>query len=352
MNDFIIKLLVSPSFRVFRYSILFMLTFSIGGSQVWFMVDSGMVVTSCQEYFFLCFYVFMFSGGCMLNIYVLTPRLLMENKWIAYFFSVATITLIILVSVIIIQLSFHPPENLVITDINDYYFIIVNIISAFISICLLFVGTATITLFKNWILDQQQSEALESTTMQLELQLLENQINPHFLFNMLNNANIMIKKDPDTAIHIIDKLEDMLRYLMNDSSQEKVYLKDDIAFLNDFLELENTRRDYFNYEISKEGDIDNIQIPPLLFITFVENAIKHNADSRAVSYVKMLFNVTKDELIFICENSIPENPPANQTGGIGLTNIRRRLNLLFNNNYSLELTKTDTTYTVKLRLKL
>jgi len=144
----------------------------------------------------------------------------------------------------------------------------------------------------------------------------------------------------------------MLRYQMNDSSREEVSLKEEILFLNDFLELEKTRRDHFNYTISKEGEPDDILVPPLLFITFVENAVKHNQDSRTASYVHLLFRKTAWELTFICENSIPLKSPCKQVGGLGLANIKRRLDLLYKDDYTLEQTKTETNYTVKLELKL
>lgn len=253
--------------------------------------------------------------------------------------------------IILIQTAIFEREKNLYEDPN-LLVIIINSLSTVLALFLLFAGTTSLILFKNWLQDMQQSEELESATLQLELKLLGNQINPHFLFNMLNNANIMIKKDPDVASHIIGKLEEMLRYQINDNARKKVDLKEEILFLNDFLELEKTRRDYFTYTISEEGDVADIQVPPLLFITFVENAIKHNKDSLNVSYVHICFKIIKNKLIFICKNSLPLKNINKQVGGIGLANIQRRLNLLYKDNYSLEHTKTDISYTVTLELKL
>lgn len=350
INSPVIKLLTLPDLRIFRYLILFTLNFSIAGGFIWFMVENGIFETASQKYIALCFFVCLFYGNSFLNIYILTPRLLMQNKWIKYFISLFIMVSLIMTAIIVMQFSLMAYEK--ISERFDPFMVILNFMSSFLSLFLLFAGTTTLTLFKTWILDMQQAKELESATIQLELQLLENQINPHFLFNMLNNANIMIKKDPDTAIHIIGKLEDMLRYQMNDSAREKVYLKDEILFLDDFLDLEQSRRDHFDYTISIDGEPDNLQIPPLLFIAFVENAVKHNVDSRASSYVKICFSITKEKLIFVCENSIPKKPHKQKAGGIGLANIKRRLNLLYNNNYFLEQTKTDTIYIIKLELKL
>lgn len=160
-------------------------------------------------------------------------------------------------------------------------------------------------MFRRWIISGRKISELENTTMQTELQQLKNQINPHFLFNMLNNANILVKEDPDEASQILGKLNDLLRYQFNDSTRKEVSLNADIQFLTSFLELEKVRRDHFEYLVSKEGDMNHVCVPPLLFIPFVENAVKHNPDSDNLSYVHIYFTLHDHELSFRCENSKP-----------------------------------------------
>ena len=169
---------------------------------------------------------------------------------------------------------------------------------------------------------------------------------------MLNNANILVKEDPDEASRLLTKLDDMLRYQLNDSARQEVFLSADIHFLTGFLELEKMRRDHFEYLISKEGDVNNVKIPPLLFIPFVENAIKHNPDSENLSYIYLYFRVEHDELTFTCENSKPLVPVKKETGGLGLLNVQRRLELLYGKDYSLRIEETETQYKVHLQLKL
>ena len=123
------------------------------------------------------------------------------------------------------------------------------------------------------MLDTQLINELERSKTLTELEQLKNQINPHFLFNMLNNANVLTKKDPEKASQVLMKLSDLLRYQLYDSSRDKVLLTSDIHFLEDFLNLEKVRRDNFDYMISKEGNLSGVFIPPLLFISFVENAV-------------------------------------------------------------------------------
>lgn len=354
-NNIVIRLLVSSRLRIFRHLILIIFVLSVSTSFIWYEHEQLPSMTSFEKYGGLFIFASLFIILSYFNIYVLAPRFLLKNKWGLYFCYLLGLVGLMVIMIILFQIIFgngSVPEPLN-THKYLYLVILINFISGTQVFFLLFAGTSTFVVFKHWIQDMQQSEELKSATLQMELKLLENQINPHFLFNMLNNANIMIKKDADVAIHIIGKLEEMLGYLMNKSVQEKVFLAEEILFLSDYLELEKTRRDYFDYTVSQEGDLNNIQIAPLLFITFVENAVKHNQDSQSVSYVNVSFKVTGNTLVFVCVNSIPQKKPLRRSvGGIGLTNINRRLDLLYNGNYSLEQTKTEVNYTVKLELKL
>ena len=171
---------------------------------------------------------------------------------------------------------------------------------------------------------------------------------------MLNNVYVLIRKGRDEAAEVLFKLEDLLRYQFNDSTQDRIQLSSDIRFMNDFLNLEKIRRDNFNYTISKEGDINSVWLPPLLFIPFVENAVKHNTDGENASFVYISFNVQDNRLFFRCENSKPaeEEEKNNRIGGLGLKNIRRRLELLYPGRHSLEIIEDKQSYIVNLYLDL
>ncbi len=349
-NQFVTDLLASSRYRILRHLILFMLVVSLTIGFVWFMKEDKHLNGVWEVCGCMFLFVVLILGGIYLNIYVLAPGFLLKNRWGIYICLLLGVAVLILLFIVFIQVVF-PGKGIPSSGV-DYFAVTVNILSSIISFFLLLAGSTTLLLFKYWVQDMQQAAELESATLQLELKLLENQINPHFLFNMLNNANIMIKADPDRAVHIIAKLEEMLRYQMDESSRTLVSLNEEIGFLNDFLELENTRRDYFSYDIAGSEELDGIQVPPLLFITFVENAVKHNQDSRTASYVHITFEKIGRMLVFVCENSIPRKPSGKQVGGIGLANIERRLRLLYKDGYSLEQTKTEINYRVKLELKI
>ncbi len=291
-------------------------------------------------------------GIIYINIYVLTPKFLFENKLIKYALSLLGVIfcgiLVIIISQFIVVIP-HPERGAG----PSVGFIVLNLFSIIIELGLLVAGTSTILLFRQLITNEHRINELENATMQSELEQLKNQINPHFLFNMLNNANVLIKKNPNEAVIVLSKLKDLLKYQINDSGGNNVKLKDEIQFLTDFLNLEKIRRNEFEFIVSVQSDISNIKMPPLLFIPFVENAVKHNNDTMVLSYVHLNFEVVNDNLNFVCVNSKPSKPQRkNEHSGLGLANIKRRLELLYGNNHRLEIIETEITYTVKLQVKL
>lgn len=335
MNDFahqqfisenvLFRFLISPDRRIFRHLLLIVFIGAV-------LYNSTSVIAhpvALFVYFIILFYV---------NMYVLVPKLLFKNKNIKYFLSVISI----LVVMAVCGYFFNP--------INEQNELNIPLFSFFT--VLLLAASSSVKLFQKGMMDRQLIYELERSKTYAELEQLKNQINPHFLFNMLNNANVLTKKDPEKASQVLMKLSDLLRYQLYDSARDKVLLTSDIRFLEDFLNLEKIRRDSFEFLISKEGDLSGVQIPPLLFISFVENAVKHNNDATKSSYVNLYFDVRNDELFFRCINSKPMLRSVNNTGGLGLANVKRRLELLFPATHSLHIEDDPERYCVTLTIKL
>lgn len=190
---------------------------------------------------------------------------------------------------------------------------------------------------------------LQQINLKTELEQLKSQINPHFLFNTLNNLLVLTKTDPDKAGQVLLGLSDLLRYQLYDSSQDRIQLSKDIAFINNLLALEKIRKDDFDYQVNTEGKIDGLALPPFLFIPFIENAIKHGASSVGHSWLTVNFKLDGKKLIFTAENSKP--PIKKQLpGGLGLNNIKRRLELLYPNDHQLDIKDDAHTYFVTLTI--
>lgn len=297
-------------------------------------------------YQFICTFL-LFAGVIYLNMYLLVPRLLLKEKLTAYILSVALYVLFTLVSFAFIQTAFSCFH-----DERESYEIGINIFGTLISIALIIFATSVYPLFYSISKYRQRNNEIETTAIDMELQQLKNQINPHFLFNTLNNANIKTEKDPVQASAIIRKLADLLRYQLMETAKSKVRLKSEIGFLSRYLELEQIRRERFSYSLTVANDVPDAEIPPLLFITFVENAVKYSLSPRGESHIAIAFTMGKDKLRFYCENTKPAVPVPRKAGGLGLKNIRRRLDLLYGHDYSLDISETDKMYSANLDLKI
>ena len=341
--------LLAPQYRVARHLFLQFIVFLITVNILWNVPIRPLSLS--QRLLGWAIYFISIDVVFYINLYWLFPRFLLKGRLMTYAFGVLFVSLAIIIAVAVFQI--FTVEVTTTAVHSELIPILINAISGVMALGFTIAGMSAILLLRHWILYNQRVDELQSATLHSELRFLKNQINPHFLFNMLNNANVLIRKNPAEASQVLFKLEDLLRYQMNDNFREHVPLRSDIRFLNDYLNLEKIRRDHFDYSITEEGEIDAIQLPALLFIPFVENAVKHNFDSEHPSYVHLFFKVDNDRLEFRCENSKPAVAIAkSRVGGIGLTNIRRRLELLYPGRYLLEVAETENQYTVTLKLNL
>jgi hypothetical protein len=317
-------------------------------------------------------YFLLLNGIVYFNNCILFPRLLLRSKILLYALFATALILVSVFGIGLLQSAVLPAgEGSGKTGVSE---ILMGITSSALTLGFFIAGISALLFFKYRIEQSRRIDELKSATLQSELKYLKSQINPHFLFNMLNNANIMVHEDAAIASHILLKLNYLLRYQINGSARDSVRLDEDIAFLNDCLELEKIRRDAFDCTISVGGRMQEAEcrkqeaessrkhafclqhsafhVPPLLFIPFVENAVKHSSDSERRSYVHVEFDVREGRLSFTCKNSKPANPVRKADGGLGLKNIMRRLDLLFGDDYSLELQDAETSYTVNLQFKI
>jgi len=226
-------------------------------------------------------------------------------------------------------------------------------VSAAFSIIFMFLGSlAKISLL--WYKNQLMKKEIEKQNISNELAMLKIQVNPHFLFNTMNNIKSLIKSRPPEAVKSIDKLSGIMQYMIYDSSGETVPLKDEISHINNYLELERIRfsePDFISFEI--KGEYENIKIPPLIFMPFIENAFKHGNRLKTAPGIIIRLIIDKSDIHFEIFNHIKDSTEfGNSRSGFGLTNIRRRLDLLFGNKYKLCITNENKIYSVKLILDL
>ncbi len=208
-------------------------------------------------------------------------------------------------------------------------------------------GTTGYKIFKTWVGDQQRFAELQKESLKTELSQLKNQVNPHFLFNTLNNLHVLTKTNPDKASEIILGLSDVLRYQIYDSRQDKVSLSKDIEVIRQYLDLEKIRRDQLWINLTIHGETAGILVPPLLFINFIDNAIKHS-HTRSESSIGISFQVISNRLNFEISNSKSAVLTTAENNGFGLANIKKRLNLLYGTQHTLKIIDDADRFTVKL----
>ncbi len=210
----------------------------------------------------------------------------------------------------------------------------------------------SIKLFKQKYASIEREQELQKEKLQAELSFLKAQINPHFLFNTLNNIyGLSLKNSPQTSDAIL-KLSELLQFMVHDGAAEKIKLADEIKTLKDYIELEKLR--YGNrLQVKLESFIDNDQemIAPLLLIPFVENSFKHGASqSRFNATIEIVLRVENGVLLFQVSNS--KEGGEENTDGIGLKNISRQLELIYGKFHALEIRNSKNTFVVKLTIHL
>ncbi|MGF7025008.1 sensor histidine kinase [Sphingobacterium sp. HSC-15S19] len=346
----LIAFIVNDRYRVFRHLALLASFFIILFFSNWLEAYEGI-----YKFSRLFYVMFIFMGLFYANMYVLVPYLFFKGKYIMY----------ILVLIMIVKagigfasylISHYPTLFIQARKIHEIDTQTGPVEGTIIAVPIILI-TTTIKLFQRWVKDNQNIAELKNVTLSMELNTLKNQINPHFLFNMLNGIKALVRTNPDKANTVIMRLSEFLRYQLYENNEERTTLGSEIKFLSNFLSLEKLRRDNLQASIvftSPEQGVRGIMLPPNLFTTFVENAVKHSTtieEEHATILIEI--GIVEDSLTFRCINSVdPLYIPAKNNCGLGLKNISRRLQLLFGNSFHLEMISSQNEYSVSLILKI
>jgi sensor histidine kinase YesM len=228
----------------------------------------------------------------------------------------------------------------------DLYFVIVGLYSVSILAIL-------IKLLKFWYEQQHKSIQLLKEKTEAELAMLKGQINPHFLFNTLNSIYSLALKKSDLTSEAVVKLSEMLDYLLYECNADQVSIKKEIKLIQNYIYLQKIRYSD-RLDIQFQADIEDQLIPPMLFLPFIENSFKHGVgkQSRKV-WVYIKLEIVGDHIQFQIKNSktaYSNGEGKITSGGIGLENVKKRLDLLFQNNYSLDIDDISDTFKVELQI--
>lgn len=195
---------------------------------------------------------------------------------------------------------------------------------------------------------------LEREEIKTQLELIKSQINPHFLFNTLNNIDILITDDPEKASQYLKQLSDILRYNLYETKSEIIPLIKEVENIKKFLDLQKIRtlnQKFVNFTV--DGEIEGNNIAPMVFLPFIENAFKYATNKKIENAVMIQIIVDHQTLVFECNNHIGnQNDIDSNASGLGLKLVMKRLDLIYKNNYTLEHNSETNWYRVKLKINL
>jgi LytS/YehU family sensor histidine kinase len=282
------------------------------------------------------------------NYFVLIPKFLLLKKYLLYIIMlVLSIVAAFVLSGIFFNLFDLNPDSM--ASINPVLIKIEPIMRANAFLMLIISILASISLTINNNLRQLEKEKLIA-----QISSLKSQINPHFLFNTLNNIYATaIDTSPRTA-DMVDKLSEMMRYTMKETQNDFVPLEEEINYLNNYIELQKLRLESkikFNYTV--EGAFTELQIAPMLLIPFVENAFKHGVNSEQDSNIRINIKASESELHFlVANNKVKTQSGTSEHIGLGIENTKNRLSLIYPSRHLLTIKETENDFNVSLHINL
>ncbi len=298
------------------------------------------IVISSMVFVLMFFYYF--------NVNFIFHKYFLKGKRAIYFLIVSSVLAFLFLIPLIVGTIIHPPNLEIVHHQPRPNFVLATLVLFFI----IFIASSWPLLLKQWFLLEGKNKAIEHEKIKTELSFLKSQINPHFLFNTLNNIYTLAITNSVQTPDAILKLSKLMRYLMNDSQQKLVSLTKEIEHLSQYIDLQKLRvTDKVTIDFKVEGDTSLKEITPLILLPFVENAFKYGISAHDNSTIQILIQVKSNLINFKVINPIfKSNSLLIEAGGIGLANVQRRLNLLYNNHHQLKVTNDDLKFVVNLEI--
>lgn len=342
------ELLVSKRYRPVRHIIILGVLALISCSSFFnapdnphFTFDRALGVFSLFGFLVLLAYI---------NILWLYPKFLKQGNIKRYGISVGIMLLAIILPLIVAQILTYEPN--VYTKRLPVIITIVSTMSSVLTLFFFVGGISSMLVIQNRVLTEHRMILLKAETVRQEYSWLRKQINPHFLFNVLNNIGICAYDDTELTAALLADLKHLLEYQLLESRKEMTTLQTECAFFKSFFDLERTRRDRFEYSLKCDAPGD-VKIPTLLFNPFVENAVKYSSSTDDMPNVVINFAIENGHLKFVCKNHYdPDRIKQMKRGGLGVDNTLKRLKYLYDDKFDYRVLNENNTYTVFLTIPL
>ncbi len=287
-----------------------------------------------------------------INLFYLIPKFLNQKSFLKYILALLIAALIVTPIKTLAFYIFYADNP----DIQGYF--IDRQGDIFLSSLFIGLGSTGFKIINDWAFHQREKQELQKRSLESELNFLKSQINPHFLFNTLNNLYALTLKKSDRAPEIVLKLSEMMRYMLYECNEKRVPLRKEINYLKNYLDLEKIRQGTnVEVQLTLNGVVENQKIAPLIFIPFLENCFKHGLKNEiGKGYVHIDVDSKIDSIDFKIVNSkspsLPKPANAKKSGGIGLLNVRKRLDLHYGEEYKMDIKDYPNEYIVELSINL
>jgi len=317
---------------------------------VWYFLRVDDYSTRTKAFKVTCIKVAELALMIYITNYVLIPRLLYKKHYA--WFAIVFIVMVFCSSILKMNIIGRVINSsaLINWSVNLKKSLYDNIIPHFF----LVIAGAAVKLMLDYAKLQQRMIETAKEKAEAELNFLKSQINPHFVFNSLNSVYFLIHKDNQEAREALHKFSEMLRYQLYEVKDDKIPIEKEIHYLKDYMDLQQLRKDEkYAVQFNCAADVKGFSIEPLLLVPFVENAFKHISHfSDKPNFVKVDMLRVNNNFGFSVVNSREEQRTMEQHGGIGLNNVKRRLELLYPGKHELKIDKAEETFTVQLNLQL
>lgn len=285
------------------------------------------------------------------NYFFLLPRFLKHKSWGRYILEFV----VPLIIVILARINLHRYIIDGYTYQDRYAYSTMFVVQSVIITLFIAIFIGFLRFVRDWFEFEATKKEVENEKLTAELNFLKAQINPHFLFNTLNNLYYLAySKSPNTT-EVISKLSQVMRYMIHDSNHPRVLLTKEIEYMENYIDLERLRlNDQTTINFKIQGNTAGVEVAPLILITFLENAFKHGVtNTSAASWINILIEVTGKELSFVVENSKGSRGVSGaESSGIGLVNVQRRLELLYPGRHEMKVEDHADRYYIELKLNL
>jgi hypothetical protein len=306
-------------------------------------------------------YLFIF----VVNVYLLVPHLLLKKKYLNYFVTIATLVIMVIAVNLLLKPGFPPhedsrietsSENRPLTRVSPQQKPPLMAFADNLIICILIVGAGTTSkMMSKWLSEEKLRKDVEKEHLKTNLALLRHQVSPHFFMNTLNNIHSLIEMDSEKAQDAVERLSTLMRYLLYDSAQNTIELKKEIEFIHSFITLMQLRHsDEVLVTANIPEQVPDLKIPPMLFISLLENAFKHGVNYPMKSYIYFELQFPENSLVCTIKNSKHKVNRINngEYSGIGLENIKDSLKLLYNDDFRLVISNKENEFEVNLTIPL